>query len=402
MPWKETRVMDVRLELIQLVEEGESVASAARIQGVARKTADKWVSRFEAEGVAGLADRSRAPHSRPAAFDEETIARVVALRASYPTWGPRKLMHWLRVHEPELPCPAASTIGQLLKERGLTAPGRRKRPLKPYTQPLAHCTAPNSVWCADFKGWFRTRDGQRCDPLTISDGHSRFLLRVQALAQPTLAAVLPLFNATLREYGLPDAIRTDNGPPFASTTGIGLSRLAVGWIDLGITPERIRPGKPQENGRHERMHRTLKADTLKPPAGTRRKQQHRFDLFQEQYNHERPHQALNYQTPAQVHTSSERPYPDRVAPPQYDTGSTVCRVYDKGSFYYNGHHYFLTSALGAKRIALLPINEADGILAIYYRHVPVASLNLHERKIGPAPKAQSNRTATPSSGGGSS
>lgn len=309
MPWKETRTMDARGELVGLVEEGESVAEAARLCGVSRKTAHKWLERYRDGGLAALADRSRAPKSHPNALGDEVVERIVALRSVHPTWGPRKLMHWLRTNEPSGTWPAASTIGTLLKERGLTARPKQRRPLKPYTQPLAHCTQSNRVWCADFKGWFLAGDGKRCDPLTISDGYSRFLLRVQGLARPTLEAVRPLFHATLREYGLPCAIRTDNGVPFASTSGIGLSRLAVSFIDLGITPERIRPGKPQENGRHERMHRTLKSETLRPPADTLRKQQRRFDQFQHEYNHVRPHQALEYETPAHIYTPSPRPYP---------------------------------------------------------------------------------------------
>jgi transposase InsO family protein len=377
--------MDERLELIRLVKEGESIAEAARQFGVSRKTAHKWLSRYASEGAVGLGDRSRAPLAHPNALADEVIARVVSLRSEHPTWGPRKLMHWLLQHEPEQSWPAASTIGLVLKEHGLTGRRRVRRPLKPYTQPLAHCTAPNSVWCADFKGWFRTGDGRRCDPLTISDGHSRYLIRTQALARPTLEAVRPVFEAALREHGLPEAIRTDNGPPFASTCGIGLSRLAVWWIDLGILPERIHPGKPQQNGRHERMHRTLKADTLNPPAKTMRKQQQRFDRFRNEYNNERPHEALDNKTPASIYTASTRPYPPRLLRPEYPSGAVVCSVYDKGSFYYGGKLYFLTDVLGGRRIALVASTE-DGFMNILYGHVVIASLDLHEQKIREARK----------------
>jgi transposase InsO family protein len=399
MPWKETHVMDARLDLILRIEEGDSIAEAARQCGVSRKTAHKWIVRYAQGGVAELADHSRAPLAHPNALEDETILRVIGLRSEHPTWGPRKLMHWLLQDKPELPCPAASTIGVLLKERGLTACRRPRRPLKPYSQPLAHCTTPNRVWCADFKGWFRTGDGRRCDPLTITDGYSRYLLRTQALAHPTLAATRPVFEATLREYGLPEAIRTDNGVPFASTSGIGLSRLAVGWIDLGITPERIRPGKPQENGRHERMHRTLKAETLRPPAETLRKQQQRFDRFREEYNHSRPHEALDYQTPASVYQMSPRPYPSRILAPQYDTEAAVCRVYDKGSFYYKGTSYFLTDVLAGRRIALAA-TQYEGVLSIHYRHVCIASLNLQTKQIQEAIENYSTSTPSPPPGEG--
>lgn len=385
MPWKETRVMDERAKLVAFIKEGETVAEAARLCGVSRKTAHKWLQRYASQGLAGLADHCCAPRCHPNAVGKAMIERVVSLRGEHPTWGPRKLMHWLRQHEPDAAWPAASTIGVLLKERGLTARSRRRRPLKPYTQPLAHCTGPNRVWCADFKGWFLTGDGRRCDPLTISDGYSRYLLRSQGLARPTLAAVRPLFAATFREYGLPEAIRTDNGVPFASTCGLGLSRLAAWWIRLGITPERIAPGKPAQNGRHERMHRTLKAETLCPPAKNLRQQQKCFDRFQYEYNNERPHQALDYQTPANFYTPSPRPYPARLTLPEYDSAWCVCRVYDKGSFRYGGNMYFLTDVLGGTRIALVP-TEDDEVLSIYYGHVCIAALDLRKKRVCAAPK----------------
>jgi putative transposase len=279
-------------------------------------------------------------------------------------------MHWLRVHEPGQAWPCASIIGALLKERGMTAPRKRTRVAR-YNEPLAHCDGPNRVWFADFKGWFLTGDGVRCDPLTITDGFSRYLLRCQALAHPTHDAVRPLFEASFREFGLPVALRTDNGVPFAATRGIGISRLSAWWITLGITPERIQPGKPQQNGRHERMHRTLKADTLAPPAASLRRQQQRFDAFQQLYNQERPHQALQHQSPTHVYTPSLRVYPSRLTAPEYDMGWQVREVYRKGSFSFEGRHYFLCDALGETRIALAPTAH-EHCLAIYYHHVIIA------------------------------
>jgi len=389
MPWKETRAMDERGRLVYLVQEGESVAEAARQCGVSRKTAHKWLARHAELGLSGLTDRSSAALTHPNALTDEVAERVIELRAAHPTWGPRKLMHWLREHESKCIWPVASTIGRLLKERGLTIPRSRRRPLKPYTQPLEHCTGPNRVWCADFKGWFHTGDGKRCDPLTISDGYSRYLLQTRGLAHPTFIAVRPLFEATLREYGLPEAIRTDNGVPFASTTGLGLSRLAVWWIDLGITPERIMPGCPEQNGRHERMHRTLKLETLKPPAHTLRQQQFRFDTFRNQYNNERPHEALEYRTPADVYRISPRSYPSRLKRHEYRSAWKVCRVYRKGCFYHAGTNYFLTDVLGEREIALAP-TENEEIHLIYYGHVCIGLLNQRKKRIGAPP-----RNATP-------
>lgn len=387
MPWKETRVMDERLELVRVIAEGASVSEAARAFGISRKTAHKWLHRFDAEGAAGLADLPRTPHVSPSALGDQVIERILAARIAHPTWGPRKLKHWLLRHEPQTPWPAASTIGALLKERGLSVNRRRKRGVHPRAEPLAHCDASNRVWCVDFKGWFRTGDGLRCDPLTISDGYSRFLLCLRGLARSTHAAVEPWFDAVFREFGLPVAIRSDNGVPFAATTGIGLSRLSVWWIDLGITPERIDKGKPQQNGRHERMHKTLKGDVLKPPAATLRAQQQVFDRYREEFNDDRPHEALDYKTPASVYAASPRYYPVAIKAPEYDASAKVCRVYDKGSFCHQGQIYFLADILGGRSIALLP-SPQEQQLDIYYRHARIAMLDLDAKRVCPAPKRE--------------
>lgn len=385
MPWKETRVMDERMELVLAVRDGAPVAEAARAFGVSRKTAHKWLARYGTEGAAGLADQSRRPHVSPAAMGDSIVERILAARVAHPTWGPCKLKHWLHRHEPQTAWPAASTIGALLKSRGLTVKQRRRRSVHPRSEPLAHCDASNRVWCVDFKGWFHTGDGQRCDPLTISDGYSRYLLCLQGLARPTHAAVQPWFDAVFRAFGLPTAIRSDNGVPFASTAGPGLSRLSVWWIDLGISPERIDKGKPQQNGRHERMHRTLKADTLKPPAATLCEQQYLFDRFREEYNTDRPHEALDNATPASVYQRSAKEYPSTIRAPEYDQDAKVCRVYDKGGFYHDGKHYFLTHVLAGRYIALTDSPEAEK-LDIYYRHVRIAMLDLENKQVCPAPK----------------
>jgi transposase InsO family protein len=372
MPWKETSAVDERMQLVVAVQQGASVAQAARRFGVSRVTAHKWLSRYEAEGPPGLCDRSRAPHRHPNATGPAVVDRILALRDEW-MWGPVKLRNYLLNTEPDLAVPAASTIGQLLKDHGRSVP-RRRRHVAPHTQPLAHCDRPNRVWCADFKGWFRTADGQRCDPLTISDGYSRYLLCCQIVPRTTRQAVDPLFDAAFREFGMPWAIRTDNGVPFAATRGLGLSRLAVKWIKCGITPERIRPGNPQENGRHERMHRTLKQHTLRPPASTWRRQQRRFDQFRDHYNQVRPHQALDHQPPERFYEPSPRPFPSRIPEPEYPSDLDVRRVYTKGSFYWNGHLLHLSEALDNEYIALAP-GPVERYLTIYFGHVPIAFID---------------------------
>lgn len=250
----------------------------------------------------------------------------------------------------------------------------------PSTRPFAAYTRPNALWCADFKGWFRTEDGKRCEPLTISDGHSRYLLRCQSLERTTLARVMPLFEATFREYGLPWVIRTDNGPPFAVASLTGLSRLAVWWVKLGITPERIRPGKPQDNGRHERMHLTLKQETATPPRSTLRAQQRRFNQFRHEYNHERPHEALGQTPPADHYHPSTRSYPRRVPPVEYDHGADVHRVYDQGCFYWRGQLIFLSETLAGESIALYP-TEHERYYALYFAWMPIAYIDVQTMKL---------------------
>jgi transposase InsO family protein len=290
MPWVESRVTDQRYKLIQEYEAGESISALAAIYGVSRKTAYKWIERYEREGLGGLQDRSRRPHNSPSRVSAEVEEAIVAARLRW-KWGARKLRVKLMEQDPTRSWPNASTIAEILKSKGLVWM-RRKRARTPlYSQPFATVEAPNQVWCADFKGWFRTGDGTRIDPLTISDASSRYLLRCQAVERTSFEHAQAVFEAAFREYGLPQVIHTDNGVPFASVAPGGLSRLSMWWVKLGIVPERSRPASPQENGRHERMHLTLKQATAQPPKATRREQERAFQQFQRNYNEERPHEA---------------------------------------------------------------------------------------------------------------
>lgn len=246
MPWKETCRMEERMKFISHHLAGElSMAALCREFGISRKTGYKLVRRFRDDPATGLQDRSRAPHHHPNAVSARAEEAIVAARRRHPTWGPKKLRAWLRHREPSVRWPAASTIGEILRRRGLSVPRRRSRKTVVYTEPFVGCDCPNAVWSADFKGWFRTGDGVRCDPLTISDNYSRYLLRCQAMTSLDYIHVQPVFEAAFREYGMPVAIRTDNGVPFATTTLGGLSKLSVWWLKLGIVPERIVPGHPE-------------------------------------------------------------------------------------------------------------------------------------------------------------
>ena len=343
--------MERRVELIREWNGGESIASLAGMYGVARKTIYKWIARHAAEGVAGLQDRDRRPHSSPLQMTAETIARVIETRQRW-GWGPRKLLVKLAEAWPEMRVPAASTIAELLRSKGLSHARKRRVRTPPYGQPFAAVEQANQTWCADFKGWFLTGDGTRCDPLTITDAHSRYLLCCQIAAKTDRTHVEALFDAAFREYGMPGVIHTDNGAPFASRAPGGLSRLSMRWVRLGIVAERSRPASPQDNGRHERMHRTLKQETLCPPARNPRLQQQAFHRFQKTYNDDRPHEALNYQTPASGYQRSLRPFPRRVPEVQYDSGVAVRRISDKGGLKFQGERLFVSEIFGGEWLGL--------------------------------------------------
>ncbi len=375
MPWKETHVMEERLKFIGAYLEDEwSMTDLCRAFGISRQTGYKLVGRYRKEGVDGLRDHSRAPHRHPNEMARDVADRLVAARKAHPRWGPRKLRGWLVRKRPGRRWPARSTIGTLLKREGLVSPRRCVRRTPRCPGPLSDAGAANDVWAADFKGWFRTGDGQRCEPLTISDGFSRFLITCWATARPDWTSTYPLFHRAFCEYGLPKVIRTDNGAPFASRGVGGLSRLSVWWIKLGIKPERIEPGKPYQNGRHERMHQTLKQETACPPHATRRAQQRSFQQFQEEYNFERPHEALDNATPADHYTASPRTYPRRLEV-DYPDHYVVRRVRSNGEIKWNGELHFLGQALYGEPVGLKQVS--DRYWRIYFGSVPLATMDDH-------------------------
>ena len=346
--------MKERQRLVQAHSTGRyTISELAESFGVSRKTAHKWLTRYAQHGPAGLEDRPRAAHSHPNATPEVVRAAIIREKRAHPTWGPLKLLP-SRQDPAQVAAawPAPSTRGAILARAGLTQLRRRRRRVPPATRPFSACDGPNAVWCADFKGWFRTTDGQRCDPLTVSDAYSRMLLCCQALPRTDYTHSRPVLEAVFREHGLPDVIRTDNGPPFASSAASGLSRLAVWWLKLGILPERIQPGHPEQNGRHERMHLTLKQDCCRPPAASITAQQQRFDAFRQSFNCERPHQALALQPPASCYRPSARPYPARLEDPSYPPGAAIRRVRSNGEVRWKGNLVFISEALIAEAVAI--------------------------------------------------
>jgi putative transposase len=386
MPWKETCAMDQRVRFVLAArEEGAVMSKVCAAYGISRETGYKWLDRYASEGVDGLKDRSRAPHSHGRSREAELLSDVLALHERY-GWGPKKLRKKLGECHPEIGLPAASTIGDWLAKRGLTGKRRRRPSCPPHTHPFAAADQPNAVWSVDFKGWFRTGDGSRCDPLTMSDAMSRYLLRCQTVARPDYAHVRPIFEAAFCEFGLPLAIRSDNGPPFASTAVGGLSALSLWWVKLGIAPERIEPAKPQQNGRHERMHRTLKHDTAKPPAPTVAEQQARFDAFRQIFNTERPHEALDFQYPASLYRPSPRSYPCVLRDPVYGDDCAVRRVRSNGEIKWHGDLIFVSQVLVGEPIGI--DRTETGEWRVRYANLELGFIDTKHRRLNRRPHPQ--------------
>lgn len=377
--------MEERTRFVLEYERGWwTMTDLCAIFGIARETGYYWLRRYQQGGLEALRDQSRMPERHPNQTPAKIERAVLELRREHMRWGPRKLKRVLEREAPERPWPAASTIGAMLAREGLVVARKKRRRAPPYTAPFAAAEEANRVWCADFKGWFQTQDGERVDPLTISDAYSRYLLRCQSVRTTRSEQVGGVFEAAFRECGLPQAIRTDNGAPFASRAIAGLSRLAVWWMKLGIVPERIAAGHPEQNGRHERMHRTLKQETASPPAANWRAQQRAFDRFRREYNEERPHEALDMQTPAAVYTPSQRAYPPRVPEPEYGSDFLVRRVGLRGVFSWKHQHVFVSETLIGEWIGFLPVDERD--YTVYLAAFPIARFDSHHRVILPLPK----------------
>jgi putative transposase len=342
-----------------------SMTELCQRYGVTRPTGYLWVERYRGEGEAGLVERSRAPAECPHRTAGELEQRILALRERY-GWGAKKLLQILARRHPEVVWPARSTVNAVLDRHGKLRKRRHRRKWQhPGAAPLATKHS-NQVWPADFKGQFKTRDGKYCYPLTVTDHYSRKLLVCRALPSVRTEGAKPVFRRLFREVGLPDAIRTDNGTPFASTGIHGLCELNVWWMKLGIVHQRIRPSSPQENGQHERMHRDLKRETTRPPAANLRGQQRKFDHFRARYNGERPHDGIDGELPEARWKPSTRSYPERIASPEYPSHLEVRRVSAAGTFRLKAKQPFLSNALADEYIGLEEVE--DGLWNIvYYR-----------------------------------
>jgi len=358
MSWKETCAMDERIKFIDmLLTSGRTMTEACELFNVSRKTGHKWYGRFLEEGKSGLKDRSRATLSHPNETDSRVKELLLSARRHHPTWGARKLLAYLSPRHPATRFPSASVAHDLFHRHGLVKPRRRNRRTPTYDYPFIDCAAPNAVWSADFKGQFKVGDGNLCYPLTLTDNFSRYIICCRGLDSVKGSGATPWFKRAFREYGLPLAIRTDNGAPFASTGLGGLSRLSVWWIKLGIYPERIEPGCPEQNGRHERMHKTLKAETAKPPSPGMRSQQKSFDKFQAEFNNERPHEALGQRTPSSVYKSSTRSYPSRSPEVEYPSGFVVRMVRHSGEIKWRGKLVWASEMLTGEPVGLYQVDN---------------------------------------------
>lgn len=381
MPWLETEPVKERKKLLVEWLSGDfSVTELSERHGVSRKTAYKWIGRYEAEGPDGLVDRARRPLHCPQATKPEVLADACRLRVSRRSWlGAKKVRtRLLKTYADEL-VPSERTLHKHFVAQGLVKTRRRSRRQPHPGRPTAPFDAPNSIWSADFKGQFKTRDGRYCYPLTVQDGFSRYLLGCQGLDGTRFADSKRVFTRLFREFGLPQRIRTDNGVPFASVALGRLSRLSVWWIELGILPDLIEPASPQQNGRHERMHRTLKAETAIPPAGNRSAQQRRFNEFRSFFNDVRPHEALDQKTPADVYVPSPRAFPSKISPPDYPAHFEVRKVSSNGGIRWHSDWVNVSHLLGGKLVGLEEV--APGVSAVYFGPLRLGWLHIDKGAI---------------------
>jgi transposase InsO family protein len=370
--------MDQRTQFIaDFLRDALSMTELCALYGVARKTGDQWIDRYRRHGPAGLEERSRRPCRSPNQTSDEIVSAILAARRRHPTWGGKKLLALLHKRQPRWLLPGRSTACDILKRHGMVPIKRSRRRIGHPGKPTSAILAPNDVWSADYKGQFRTGDGRYCYPLTVADGFSRYLLGCQALASTAGEGAKPIFTRLFQEYGLPKRIRSDNGVPFATNTLARLSTLSAWWVRLGILPELIEPGRPEQNGRHERMHRTLKAETTRPAAGSLAAQQRKFNVFREEFNHERPHEALDQETPASCYTPSPRPMPDRLPPLEYPDRFEVRYVSANGGIRWNSRWVNVSIVCVGEYVGLEEID--DGIWNVYFG--PLKLGRLHERRL---------------------
>ena len=374
MPWNETSVMNQKAQFIaDYLSESFTVVELCETYNISRKTAYKWIDRYLTFGPGGLEEFSRKPLRSPRKFEPYIEQAIIEIRKKHPTWGPKKLLPYLEKRFPNTKLPAKTTVCDILKRNNLIPKKRHRRPNKHPGKPIVQMNQPNQTWCADFKGQFRTLNGVYCYPLTITDGYSRFILACKALDSTGLDQTKAVFKGIFRKFGIPSFILTDNGTPFASCSLGRLTRLSMWWIELGITPVLIQPGNPQQNGRHERMHKTLKQETTIPPAYHLRTQQRKFNSFIQEFNFERPHEALDQQTPSQFYQESLIEYPKKIESFVYPDRFETRRVSLNAGIKWRSSWVNVSKVLADKIIGLEEIDY--GKWHVYFNHVRIGILD---------------------------
>lgn len=359
MPWMELNIVELRKQFIREYSDKAypSFSYLCSSYSISNKTGYKWVNRFISGGLNNLEDRSRAPHTSKHRTSDEVCQFIIETKLAHPFWGPKKVIDYLKKYKPHLALPADSTAGEILKKAGLVKKRQKRHHVSADEYAFSECNESNQTWGVDYKGQFKLGNGHWCYPLTITDNHSRYLLQCKGLKSANFLDTQRWMEECFREFGLPQNIRSDNGTPFSSMAAGGISRLSKWWIDLGIRPERIKPGHPQQNGRHERMHRTLKQETAKPSAYSEALQQKKFDDFKVEFNQERSHEGIGRRCPSDIYIYSSRPYPEKLPEVVYDEGLNTRKVKRGGEIKWKGHHIYISSVLQNDRVSLMKIDN---------------------------------------------
>ena len=377
MPWLETEPMNEKMRFISAFLETKNEVTFKELCQhfkISCKTGYKYINRFKSEGIDGLKERSRAPHCNAKKMPAYIEEQILELKYKYPYWGSKKISNWLAQERSEFQWPAKSTIDDLFKRHNLVIPSKRKRRVAPYKEPFISVAQPNDSWSIDYKGQFRLGNKQLCYPLTITDNFSRFLLATEGSDRISGTNVKRALIRLFLEFGLPLGILSDNGPPFAGIGLGGLSTLSVWLIKLGIVPERIRPGHPEENGRHERMHLTLKKETASPPKWDQKEQQLVFDSFKKMFNEERPHEGIEFKRPAWLYSESPRSFPSILPRVEYDSSfDTTRRIRTNGTMKWRGKEIFLSDTLIGETIAMKP--HAENEWTVFFSFLPIGIFN---------------------------
>jgi putative transposase len=380
MAWHETGTEKERLRFFNDWKNRKySMTELCIKYGISRKTGYKFVNRICVEGEKAVHDRPRTKFTYPNITKYEVVEELLEAKRRHINWGPAKIRDYLKINNPHLVLPATSTVGSIFRQHGLVKPRKKRLQIPAYTQPLSHAQENNSVWSVDFKGQFKLGNGELCYPLTISDNFSRYLICCESLANPTLEGSRRVFEKIFEIYGLPDAIRSDNGQPFAGTGILGLTQLSVWWLKLGIKHERIKPGHPEQNGRHERMHRTLKQATVMPPSFDHGSQQQCFDAFRLEYNTERPHQALRGLRPADIYKSSKNKLPSTIPEMMYSREYKVRRVRGNGEMKQFGRNYYISRAFAHQRLGLETIGA--GKVLVHFGSQKICIIDADKDKV---------------------